>query len=120
MANGRLVLDTLAPLDSKRKCFRLINGVLVERTVEDVIPTLQTNAEGLKKVLEDLVKTYKNKEQELDKWKASLHHAPRTALLSHARARLANLRCRRRTRFRLCRRPEGLGVWGIKSSIRAS
>lgn len=47
----------------------MINGVLVERTVRDVIPTLQTNAEGLKKVLEDLVKQYKLKQDELDKWK---------------------------------------------------
>ncbi|KAL2113329.1 hypothetical protein VUR80DRAFT_4381 [Thermomyces stellatus] len=65
----KLVLDTLAPLDGKRKCFRLINGVLVERTVEDVVPNLKTNAEGLKKVLEDLVKTYKAKEAELEDWK---------------------------------------------------
>lgn len=80
MKIDRLVLDTLSPLDSKRKCFRLINGVLVERTVEDVIPNLKTNAEGLKKVLEDLVKTYKNKEQELEKWKASFDPIPRTML----------------------------------------
>ncbi|KEZ44450.1 hypothetical protein SAPIO_CDS3455 [Scedosporium apiospermum] len=65
----KLVLDTLTPLDGQRKCFRLINGVLVEKTVEDVIPLLKTNAEGLKKVLEDLVKTYKAKEGELEKWK---------------------------------------------------
>lgn len=36
------------------------------------MPNLKTNAEGLKKVLEDLVKTYKGKESDLDKWKASL------------------------------------------------
>jgi polyhydroxyalkanoate synthesis regulator phasin len=47
----------------------LINGVLVERTVKDVVPALQTNQEGLKKVLDDLVKQYKSKQDELDKWK---------------------------------------------------
>lgn len=47
----------------------MINGVLVERTVKDVIPALRTNAEGLKKVLDDLVKQYKAKQDELDKWK---------------------------------------------------
>lgn len=52
-----------------RKCFRLINGVLVERTVDDVKPALQTNAEGLKKVLDDLVKQYKSKQEEMEKWK---------------------------------------------------
>lgn len=47
----------------------MINGVLVERTVKDVIPALKTNAEGLKKVLDDLVKTYKAKQEELEVWK---------------------------------------------------
>ena len=50
----------------------MINGVLVERTVQDIIPALKTNAEGLKKVLEDLVKQYKLKQDELEKWKVSL------------------------------------------------
>lgn len=37
--------------------------------MKDVVPALQTNQEGLKKVLDDLVKQYKNKQDELDKWK---------------------------------------------------
>jgi prefoldin subunit 2 len=49
----------------------MINGVLVERTVEDVIPALKTNSEGLGKVLEDLVKQYKRQQEEMEKWKAS-------------------------------------------------
>ncbi|EHA54831.1 hypothetical protein MCOR27_008777 [Pyricularia oryzae] len=65
----KLVLETLQPLPGDRKCFRLINGVLVERTVKDVVPALKTNAEGLRKVLEDLVKQYKGKEEEFEKWK---------------------------------------------------
>jgi prefoldin subunit 2 len=47
----------------------MINGVLVERTVKDVVPALRTNADGLKKVLDDLVKQYKAKQDELEKWK---------------------------------------------------
>lgn len=70
----RLVLDTLTPLDGERKCFRMINGVLVERTVKDVLPALQTNADGLKKVLEDLVKQYQNKQAEMEKWKVCDGH----------------------------------------------
>jgi hypothetical protein len=65
----RLVLETLEPLPGDRKCFRMINGVLAERTVKDVIPALRTTAEGLKKVLDDLVKQYKSKQDELDRWK---------------------------------------------------
>lgn len=47
----------------------MINGVLVERTVQDVLPQLKTNADGLKKVLEDLLKQYTAKQEELEKWK---------------------------------------------------
>ncbi|KAK2072859.1 hypothetical protein P8C59_007189 [Phyllachora maydis] len=65
----KLVLETLEPLSGDRKCFRMINGVLVERTVKDVVPALKTNAEGLRKVLDDLVKQYKTKQDDLDKWK---------------------------------------------------
>jgi prefoldin subunit 2 len=47
----------------------MINGVLVERTVKDIVPALKTNSEGLKKVLEDLVKQYNGKQSEMEKWK---------------------------------------------------
>ncbi|KAJ9625079.1 Cochaperone prefoldin complex subunit [Taxawa tesnikishii (nom. ined.)] len=65
----KLVLETLEPLPGDRKCFRMINGVLVERTVKDVMPQLKTNAEGLRKVLDDLLKQYTSKQEELEKWK---------------------------------------------------
>jgi len=47
----------------------MINGVLVERTVKDVVPALKTNSDGLKKVLDDLLKQYKDKQDEMEKWK---------------------------------------------------
>ncbi|KAL8919192.1 MAG: hypothetical protein Q9208_006952 [Pyrenodesmia sp. 3 TL-2023] len=65
----KLVLETLTPLPGDRKCFRMINGVLVERTVKDVLPALQINADGLRKVLDELVKQYKRQEVEMEKWK---------------------------------------------------
>lgn len=46
----RLVLASLKDVlstDPSRKCFRLIGGVLVERTVKDVAPALQTNRDGV-------------------------------------------------------------------------
>jgi hypothetical protein len=47
----------------------MINGVLVERTVKDVVPALKTNSEGLKQVLDELVLQYKSKQDEMEKWK---------------------------------------------------
>ena len=62
-------METLQPLPGDRKCFRMINGVLTERTVKEVVPILQTNSDGLKKALEELVKQYKLKQDEMEKWK---------------------------------------------------
>ena len=47
----------------------MINGVLVERTVKDVLPTLKTNSDGLKQVLDKLLMEYKSKQDEMDSWK---------------------------------------------------
>ena len=46
-----LVLTTLNEAlgkDPDRKCFRLIGGVLAERTVKDVVPQLQTNCDNVR------------------------------------------------------------------------
>ena len=46
-----LVLTTLNEAlgkDPDRKCFRLIGGVLAERTGKDVVPQLQTNCDNVR------------------------------------------------------------------------
>lgn len=61
------MISTLQPLlesAPSRKCYRLIGGTLVQRTVIDVYPALETNYSGIKEVLDALVKTYKGKEEE--------------------------------------------------------
>jgi hypothetical protein len=35
------VIEALDKLNSDRKCFRLVNGVLVEKTVGEVLPQLK-------------------------------------------------------------------------------
>lgn len=72
LGSSRLVIETLEPLPKERKCFRMVNGVLVERSVADVLPALKTNSDGLKQVLEEMLKQYKSKQTELDGWKVGL------------------------------------------------
>jgi len=45
---NRLVIETLKEVEKERKCFRMIGGVLVERTVGEVLPALEANKEQVK------------------------------------------------------------------------
>ena len=40
-------LEECTESEPNRKCFRLIGGVLVERTVTEVAPQIKTNREGV-------------------------------------------------------------------------
>ncbi|KAJ6490277.1 Prefoldin beta-like protein [Mycena vitilis] len=74
-----LVLTTLNEAladEPDRKCFRLIGGVLVERTVKDVVPTLQSNRDNIKKVVDNLTEQYKTKEDEFDTFKREYNIRP--------------------------------------------
>ena len=39
----RLVIEALKPLDPSRKCFRMVGSVIVERTVQEVMPAVEKN-----------------------------------------------------------------------------
>ena len=43
----RLVIDTLKKLNADRKSFRLVGGVLVERTVGEVLPEVTVNHDSV-------------------------------------------------------------------------
>ncbi|ORX59009.1 Prefoldin beta-like protein [Hesseltinella vesiculosa] len=87
----KLVIDSISPLEPERKCFRMVGGVLVERTVKEVLPALETNYSGvsgerdsygrfffgsvraklnflfflqIQQVIQSLLQSYKRKEQE--------------------------------------------------------
>ncbi|KAJ7490281.1 Prefoldin beta-like protein [Mycena galericulata] len=77
-----LVLTTLNEAlaeEPDRKCFRLIGGVLVERTVQDVVPALQGNRDNIKKVVGSLADQYKTKEEEFDSFKREYSTRPAKA-----------------------------------------
>ena len=45
----KLVEDTLTPLDPSRRAYRLVGEVLVERTVDEVLPSVKANRENVRK-----------------------------------------------------------------------
>ena len=63
------VIDTLKKVDGKRKCFRSVGGILVERTVQDVLPALENNKVQIQGVLERLEGQMKTKGEEIVKFK---------------------------------------------------
>ncbi|CAM9446823.1 unnamed protein product [Discosporangium mesarthrocarpum] len=69
MGEHQLVIDTLQPMEQSRRAFRLVGGVLVERTVGEVLPTVQENQKGIKQVLDHLGKSLEEKELAATNWK---------------------------------------------------
>lgn len=59
------VLSTLSSLNGDRKCFRMINGILVERTVDDVRPVVKENMDGIEEVMKKLVESVERREREM-------------------------------------------------------
>mmetsp|Transcript_26657 Transcript_26657/g.59229 ORF Transcript_26657/g.59229 Transcript_26657/m.59229 type:complete len:137 (+) Transcript_26657:157-567(+) len=66
----RLVENTLEPLDGTRKAYRLVGGVLVERTVMEVLPSVRTNRENLDAVIDTLKQRLETMQKDAAEWKA--------------------------------------------------
>ncbi|OCT66673.1 prefoldin subunit 2 [Xenopus laevis] len=64
-----LVIDTLKDVDQGRKCYRMVGGVLVERTVKEVLPALEKNKEQIDKILESLNTQLQTKGRELNEFR---------------------------------------------------
>ncbi|CAB1422268.1 unnamed protein product [Pleuronectes platessa] len=64
-----LVIDTLREVDASRKCFRLVGGVLVERTVKEVLPALENNKEQISKIIESINTKMQSKGRDLTEYR---------------------------------------------------
>jgi len=49
-----LVIQAIEKLDGSRRCYRLVGGVLVERTVADVLPAVTKNRDGIRDIIKNL------------------------------------------------------------------
>ena len=61
-------------LDGARRCFRMVGGVLVERTVGEVLPAVRENMVRLEELLQRLYASLNEKETKLMEWKAQYQH----------------------------------------------
>ncbi|KAK3028180.1 hypothetical protein RJ639_039463 [Escallonia herrerae] len=65
-----LVINAIQPLDPSRRCYRMIGGVLVERTIKEVLPAVQRNKEGLEEVIARLNEALEKKKREIAAFEA--------------------------------------------------
>merc|ERR1712130_1058973 len=61
-----IVIETLDGVDGDRKCFRMVGGVLVERTVKEVLPALVGNRDKMGKLIQSLEKQLTEKGEEIN------------------------------------------------------
>uniref|UniRef100_K3WSV0 Prefoldin subunit 2 n=1 Tax=Globisporangium ultimum (strain ATCC 200006 / CBS 805.95 / DAOM BR144) TaxID=431595 RepID=K3WSV0_GLOUD len=62
------VIQTLKDLPATRKAYRMVGGVLVERTVAEVLPAVTSNRDGIAQVLTQLNESIKQKEESANEW----------------------------------------------------
>eukprot|EP00029_Vermamoeba_vermiformis_P011593 TRINITY_DN6418_c0_g1_i1.p1 TRINITY_DN6418_c0_g1~~TRINITY_DN6418_c0_g1_i1.p1 ORF type:complete len:135 (+),score=38.66 TRINITY_DN6418_c0_g1_i1:61-465(+) len=60
-----LVIKAIDGLDKNRRCWRLVGGVLVERTVGEVLPAVQKNRTDINKTIDLLTEQLEKKEKAL-------------------------------------------------------
>ncbi len=60
-------METLKGLDDSRKCWRLVNGVLFEKSKADVVPELQSQCANMEGVVKQLSEAVASKKQEIFK-----------------------------------------------------
>nr|CAD7424012.1 unnamed protein product [Timema monikensis] len=65
----KVVIETLKNVDGDRKCFRMVGGVLCEKTVKDVLPALITNNVQINKFIDNLNEQLTKKGQEVNEYK---------------------------------------------------
>ncbi|XP_042940345.1 probable prefoldin subunit 2 isoform X1 [Carya illinoinensis] len=60
-----LVINAIEPLEPSRRCYRMIGGVLVERTIKEVLPAVHRNKEGLEEVIARLNEALEKKKKDI-------------------------------------------------------
>ncbi|KAI3630509.1 hypothetical protein MIR68_011944 [Amoeboaphelidium protococcarum] len=68
MSTGKLVVNALKELEAERKCYQLLNGVLVQRRVGQVLPVLSENVDNFDRIITQMTTSYKDKNEDMLKF----------------------------------------------------
>jgi len=66
LTEHNLVISAIEKLEPARRCFRLVGGVLVERTVGEVLPAVSKNKDGILEIIKQLREQLSKKTSELN------------------------------------------------------
>ena len=76
---NELVIESISKLEDTRKCWRLINGVLIEKTKLDVIPEMRTQINNLNAVVKQITDTLVSVKQEIKNLEVAYEHIMKQA-----------------------------------------
>ena len=76
---NELVLESITKLEDTRKCWRLINGVLVEKTKIEVMPEIRVVINNLNAVAKQITDTLQSVKQEIKNLEAAYDHIMKQA-----------------------------------------
>ena len=76
---NELVIESISKLEDTRKCWRLINGVLIEKTKVDVIPEMRTQINNLNAVAKQITDTLVSVRQEIKNLEVAYEHIMKQA-----------------------------------------
>jgi prefoldin subunit 2 len=93
-AEYKRVAETLKTMDGARRCHQLLNGVLVERTVGEVVPSVTENRDMLDQVVKSMTERLSKLIDEMKAYQQKFNRAQRRF---RARARAARATRTRRS-----------------------
>ena len=71
---NELVLESISNLEDNRKCWRLVNGVLMEKTKLEVVPEMRTVINNLNAVTKQITDTLVSVKQEIRNLEQAYDH----------------------------------------------
>ena len=76
---NQLVLESISKLEDDRKCWRLVNGVMFEKTKAEVVPEIEGMIKNLMVVAKQLNDGLHQKKQEMSKLEQAYEHIMKAA-----------------------------------------